>query len=76
MLNRVLVSFRDQLCSLPLGLEVDCFGVPFLNGSWYSIHGYDLLHKRGGNSGREMSNEDIWIFDVGPGDMVLNCEMY
>ena len=71
MLSGVLVSSQDLLSSLPLSLEVDHFGVPFLNGSWYGIHGHDLSHERGGYSSREISDEDVWVFDVGPGNMVL-----
>ena len=25
---------------------MDCLGVPFLDGGWYSIHGHDTSHKR------------------------------
>ena len=50
---------------------MDCFGVPFLDDSWYGIHGHDLSHERGGYSGREISNEDVWVFDIGLGNMVL-----
>ena len=71
MLGGALISFQDFLCLLPLGLEVDGFGVPFLDSSWYGIHGHDLLHERGGYSSGEVSNEDVWIFDIGSGDMVL-----
>ena len=48
MLSGVLVSSQDLLCSLPLDLEVDHFGVPFLDDSWYSIHGHDSSHEGGG----------------------------
>ena len=71
MLGGVLVSFQDFLCSLPLSLEVDSFGVPFLDSSWYGIHGHDLLHERGGYSDKKVSNEDVWVFDIGLDDMVL-----
>ena len=55
----------------PLGLEMDGFGIPFLNSGWDGIHGHDSLHEGGGYSSREVSNEDVWVFDIGPGDMVL-----
>ena len=71
MLGGALISSQDLLCLLPLSLEVDHFGVPFLDGSWYDVHGHDSLHERGGYSSGEVSNEDVWIFDIGPGDMVL-----
>ena len=71
MLGGTLVSFQDFLCLLPLSLEVDCFGVAFLDGRQYNTHGHDSLHERGGYSGREVSNEDVGIFDIGPGNMVL-----
>ena len=50
---------------------MNCLEVPFLDGSWYGIHGHDALHEEGGYSGREISDEDIWIFDVGPSNMIL-----
>ena len=71
MLDRVLVFFRDFLSSLPLSLEVDGFGVPFLDGSWHSVHEHDPLHEGGGYSSGEVSNEDILVFDIGLGDMIL-----
>ena len=38
VLCRALISFGDFLSLFPLGLEVDCFGVPFLDGGGYSVH--------------------------------------
>ena len=51
MLSETLVPSRDFLCSFPLGLEVDRLGVPFLDGGWYSNHGHNTLHEKGGYSG-------------------------
>ena len=71
MLGGALVSSRDFLCSFPSSLEVDHFGVPFLNGSWHDVHGHDSSHERGRYSSGEVSNEDIWVFDIGLSNMVL-----
>ena len=48
MLSGTLIPSRDFLCSFPLGLEVDCLEVPFLDGGQYSIHGHNMSHERGG----------------------------
>ena len=50
---------------------MDGFGVPFLDNSWHGVHGHDPSHEGGGYSSGEVSNEDIWVFDVGSSDMVL-----
>ena len=50
---------------------MDGFGIPFLNGGRYGIHRHDLLHEGGGYSHGEVSDKDIWVFDIGPGDMIL-----
>ena len=31
--------------SVPLGLEFFCFGVPFIDGSGYWVHGVDAVHE-------------------------------
>ena len=59
VLDGALVSPRDFLCSLPLSLKVDGFGVPFLDSSGYGVHGHDSSHKERGYSSREVPNEDI-----------------
>ena len=53
---------------------MDRFGVSFLYGSRYGIHEHDLSHERGGYSSTEVSNEDVWVFDIGLGDMVLELK--
>ena len=50
---------------------MDHFGIPFLDGSWYVIHRHDSLHEGRGYPGREVSNKNIWVSDVGSGDMGL-----
>ena len=50
---------------------MDGFGIPFLNGGQYGIHRYDSSHEGGRYSRREVSNKDIWVFDIGPGDVIL-----
>ena len=71
MLSRALVPSGDFLCSFPLSLEVDGFGIPLLNGGRYVVHGHDLSHEGGRYSCGEVSDENTGIFDVGSGNVVL-----
>ena len=71
MLSGALVPSGDFFCSLPLSLEMDGFGIPFLNGGWYGVHRHDSSHEGGRYSRREVSNKDIGIFDIGLGDVIL-----
>ena len=71
MLGRALVPSGDFFCSFPLGLEMDGFGIPFLNGGRYVVHGHGLSHEGGRYHCGEVSDKDIGIFDVGLGNMVL-----
>ena len=50
---------------------MDGFGIPFLDGGQYGVHGHDSSHEGGGYSSREVPDKDIWVFDIGPGGMVL-----
>ena len=50
---------------------MDGFGISFLDGSWYGIHGHDSSHEGGGYSSREVSNKDIRVFYIGPGNVIL-----
>ena len=74
MLGGALVPFRNFFCSFPLDLEMDGLGIPFLDGGWYGIHGHDSSHEGGEYSSGEVSNKDIWVFYIGPGDMVLEFQ--
>ena len=47
------------------------FGVSFLDSSRHGVHGHDLSHKGGGYSSGEVSNEDVWVFDVGSSNVIL-----
>ena len=71
MLNRALVPSGDFFCSFPLSLEVDGFGIPFLNGGRYVVHGHDSSHEGRRYSCGEVSDKDIGIFDVGSGNVIL-----
>ena len=71
MLSGALVPSGDFFCSLPLSLEMDGFGIPFLNGGWCGVHRHNSSHEGGRYSRREVSNKDIWVFDIGPGDVIL-----
>ena len=42
-----------------------------MDSSWHGVHGHDSSHEEGGYSSREVSNEDIWVFDIGSGNIVL-----
>ena len=53
---------------------MDGFGIPFLDGGWYGVHGHDSLHEGGGYSSGEVSDKDIWVFYIGPGDVVLEFQ--
>ena len=53
---------------------MDGLGVPFLDSSWHGIHGHDLLHEGRGYSSREVPNENVWVFDIGSGNMILEFQ--
>ena len=69
-----LVPSGDFFCPLPLSLEMDSFGVPFLNGGRYSVHRHDVAHEGRRYSCGEVSDKDIGVFDIGSGDVVLEFE--
>ena len=71
MLSGALVPSGDFFCSLPLSLEMDGFGIPFLNGGWHGVHRHDSSHEGGRYSCGEVSDKDIGIFDIGLGDVIL-----
>ena len=50
---------------------MDSFGIPFLDSGWHSIHEHDSSREGGGYSSKEVPNKDVWVFDIGLGDMVL-----
>ena len=50
---------------------MDGFGIPFLDSGWHGVHRHDSSHEGRGDSSREVPNEDVWVFDIGPGNMVL-----
>ena len=50
---------------------MDGFGIAFLDSSWHGVHGHDPSHKGEGYSSREVSNEDIWVFDIGLSNVVM-----
>ena len=53
---------------------MDGFGIPFLDGGWYGIHGHDLSHEGGGYSSGEVPDKDIRVFYIGPGNVVLEFQ--
>ena len=72
-LGGLTIVLRDFFCSFPLCLEMDCFRIPFFYLRRDSVHSHDLFHKRGRDSHREISNEDVVICDCGKGNVVLKC---
>ena len=50
------------------------FGIPFLDGGWYGVHGQDSSHEGGRYSSGEVPSKDIQVFYIGPGDMVLEFQ--
>ena len=43
-----LIPFGNFLSSILLSLEIDGFGIPFLDGGGYGVHGHDASHEGGG----------------------------
>ena len=66
-----LVPSGDFFRPLPLRLEMNGLGVPFLNGGRYGIHRHNAAHEGWGYSYGEVPNKDIGVFDIGPSDVVL-----
>ena len=58
------VLFRDLLSVFPLGLEVNGLFVPVVDGGRDGVHGHDSAHEGGGDSGREVPDEDILVGDT------------
>ena len=65
------VSLGNVVGSFPLGLESDSLFVPFIDSGGDGVHRHDSSHEWGGNSGREVPDEDIRVRDVGEGDVVF-----
>ena len=59
------VSFGNVISSLPLGLESDGLLIPFLDGGGDSIHGHDATHQGWWDSCGKVSDQDVWVGDVG-----------
>ena len=58
------VPFGDFFSALPLGLEGNGLFVPVIDGGRDRVHGHDLVHEGGRDSGGEISNKDILIGDA------------
>ena len=65
------VCSSDNLWFFPLGFEVDSSFVPFLNGSWYSVHRADFFHEGSRDSSRKEVDECIIIVDFTEGCIVF-----
>ena len=50
------VSFGDVVGSIPLGLEGNCFLVPFVDGRGDGVHGHDSAHEWWWDSCGEVSD--------------------
>ena len=55
----VFVLFGNQVCSFPLSLKVDSFGIPGSDGIRRGVHGVDLSHKSSRDVRREVPDENI-----------------
>ena len=64
LMSRFGVPLGDFFSAFPLGLERDGLLVPVIDGRGDSIHGHDLVHEGGRDSGGEVSDEDILIGDI------------
>ena len=62
------VSFGDVVSSLPLSLEGNCFLVPFVDGGGDGVHGHDATHEQWWDPCGEVSDQDICVGDIGPGN--------
>ena len=60
----------DVIGSFPLGLESGGLLVPFIYGGGNGVHGHDVPHQCGWNSGKKVSNQNVGVRDVGEGDVV------
>ena len=57
--------------AVPLGLEMNGFLVPVIDGSGDSIHRHDVAHEGRGNPGGVVADEDIFIVNGGHSYIVL-----
>ena len=64
-------SSGDFIGTIPLFLEMGCLLVPISDSGWGCVHGEDAAHERGGNSGREIVDKDVFVGDTSEGDTVL-----
>ena len=58
------VPFEDFIGVFPLGLEGNGLFIPVIDGSRDGVHGHNPVHEGGGDSSREVSNEDILVGDA------------
>ena len=65
------ISSSDLIGTVSLSLEINCLFIPVADGSGDGVHGHDMTHEGGGNSGGIVSNENIFIINVGHGHIVL-----
>ena len=70
-LGRPPALLGDLLHTVPLVLEMDCFGVPVVNLFWYSVERHDAFHERGRDSSGEETDQDIVVHDAGVGGVAL-----
>ena len=64
-------SSSDFIGAIPLFLEMGRLLVPICDSGWGSVHGEDVTHERGKNSGREVVDKDVFVGDTSEGDTVL-----
>ena len=62
----------DFVGTIPLSLEMDSFFVPVTNSGRDSVHGHNAAHEGGRDSGRVVSDEDVFIVDFRHGVTILS----
>ena len=65
------ISPSDFVGMIPLSLEVNGLFVPVADGGGDGVHGHDSAHEGGRDPSRIVSNENIFVVNVGHGYIVL-----
>ena len=65
------VSFGHVIGVFPLSLEGYGLFIPVVNGRGNGVHEHDAVHQRGRDSCGKVPNQDIWVTDVGEGNVVF-----
>ena len=71
IMRRFDVPSSDLVSVVPLGLKMNCFLVPVIDGGRDGIHRHDAVHEGRGNPGGIVANENIFIINGGHSYVVL-----